>query len=101
MPNIPGGLAVSVVGIVNGAINGIAPQVFVFLRSLGVVGTSRSESQARSSSRHAARPIPLPHPTVVMVAERAGGGRQGLIPRGQADAAPAPSAGQERYTVVS
>jgi hypothetical protein len=36
MPNIPGGLAVSVVGIINGAINGIAPQVFVFLRSLGV-----------------------------------------------------------------
>jgi len=36
VPNIPGGLAVSIVGIVNGAINGIAPQVLVFLRSLGV-----------------------------------------------------------------
>jgi len=36
MPNIPGGLAVSVVGIVNGAINGIAPQLLMFLRSLGV-----------------------------------------------------------------
>jgi hypothetical protein len=36
MPNIPGGLAVSVVGIINGAINGIAPQVLVLLRSLGV-----------------------------------------------------------------
>ena len=35
MPNIPGGLVVSVVGIINGAINGIAPQVLVFLRSLG------------------------------------------------------------------
>jgi len=35
MPNIPGGLAVSVVGIINGAINGIAPQVLL-LRSLGV-----------------------------------------------------------------
>jgi hypothetical protein len=36
MPNIPGGLVVSVVGIINGAINGIAPQVLVLLRSLGV-----------------------------------------------------------------
>ena len=36
MPNIPGGLAVSAVGILNGAINGIAPQQLVFLRSLGV-----------------------------------------------------------------
>jgi hypothetical protein len=36
MPNIPGGFAVSVVGIVNGAINGIAPQVLAILRSIGV-----------------------------------------------------------------
>jgi hypothetical protein len=36
MPNIPGGLVVSVVGIVNGAINGIGPQVLAVLRSLGV-----------------------------------------------------------------
>ncbi|MCW3037805.1 MAG: hypothetical protein JWM17_3117 [Actinobacteria bacterium] len=36
IPNIPGGLAVSVVGILNGAINGIAPQLLVLLRSLGV-----------------------------------------------------------------
>lgn len=36
MPNIPGGLVVSVVGIINGAINGIAPQVLAVLRSLGV-----------------------------------------------------------------
>jgi hypothetical protein len=36
MPNVPGGLAVSVVGIVNGAINGIAPQLLVLLRSLGL-----------------------------------------------------------------
>jgi uncharacterized membrane protein YbjE (DUF340 family) len=33
---IPGGLAVSVVGIVNGAINAIVPQVLVLLRSLGI-----------------------------------------------------------------
>jgi len=36
MPNIPGGLVVSVVGIINGAINGIGPQVLAVLRSLGV-----------------------------------------------------------------
>jgi hypothetical protein len=36
MPNIPGGFVVSVVGIINGAINGIAPQVLAFLSSLGV-----------------------------------------------------------------
>jgi hypothetical protein len=33
---IPGGLVVSVVGIINGAINAIAPQVLVLLRSLGI-----------------------------------------------------------------
>lgn len=33
---IPGGLVVSVVGIVNGAINAISPQVLVLLRSLGI-----------------------------------------------------------------
>jgi hypothetical protein len=36
MPQVPGGLAVSIVGIINGAINAIGPQVLVFLRSLGV-----------------------------------------------------------------
>ncbi|MEA2230542.1 MAG: hypothetical protein QOD83_358 [Solirubrobacteraceae bacterium] len=36
VPQIPGGLAVSIVGIVNGAINGIFPQVLVLLRSLGI-----------------------------------------------------------------
>jgi hypothetical protein len=33
---LPGGLAVSVVGIVNGAINAVVPQVLVLLRSLGI-----------------------------------------------------------------
>jgi hypothetical protein len=37
VPQIPGGLVVSIVGIINGAINGIAPQVLVFLHSLGLV----------------------------------------------------------------
>jgi hypothetical protein len=36
IPNIPGGLAVSIVGIINGAINGIGPQVLALLRSLGI-----------------------------------------------------------------
>lgn len=36
IPQIPGGLAVSIVGIINGAINAIAPQVLVLLRSLGI-----------------------------------------------------------------
>jgi hypothetical protein len=36
VPQIPGGLAVSIVGIVNGAINGIFPQLLVLLRSLGI-----------------------------------------------------------------
>jgi hypothetical protein len=37
MPNIPGGLVVSIVGIINGAINAIAPQVLALLASLGLV----------------------------------------------------------------
>jgi hypothetical protein len=37
MPNIPGGLVVSIVGIINGAINAVAPQVLAFLASLGLV----------------------------------------------------------------
>jgi hypothetical protein len=36
MPNIPGGLVVSIVGIINGAINGILPQVYALLHSLGI-----------------------------------------------------------------
>jgi hypothetical protein len=36
MPNIPGGLAVSLVGIINGAINGIVPQLYALLSSLGI-----------------------------------------------------------------
>jgi hypothetical protein len=36
IPNIPGGLAVSIVGIINGAINAIGPQVLALLRSLGI-----------------------------------------------------------------
>lgn len=36
MPNVPGGLVVSLVGIINGAINGILPQVYALLRSLGI-----------------------------------------------------------------
>ena len=36
MPNIPGGLAVSIVGIINGAINGVLPQLLALLRGLGV-----------------------------------------------------------------
>ena len=35
-PQIPGGLAVSLVGIINGAINGIFPQLLVLLHSLGL-----------------------------------------------------------------
>jgi hypothetical protein len=36
IPQIPGGLVVSIVGIINGAINGIAPQVLTLLASLGL-----------------------------------------------------------------
>jgi hypothetical protein len=36
VPQIPGGLAVSIVGIINGAINAIAPQVFALLHMLGL-----------------------------------------------------------------
>jgi hypothetical protein len=36
MPNVPGGIVVSIVGIVNGAINAIAPLVLSLLRSLGL-----------------------------------------------------------------
>lgn len=36
VPNIPGGLVVSIVGILNGAINAIAPQVFALLAVLGI-----------------------------------------------------------------
>ena len=36
IPNISGGLVVSLVGILNGAINGIAPQLLVALRGLGL-----------------------------------------------------------------
>jgi len=37
IPNVPGGLVVSLVGIINGAINAIAPQVLALLASLGLV----------------------------------------------------------------
>lgn len=36
LPNVPGGLAVSLVGIINGAINAIGPQLFALLSSLGI-----------------------------------------------------------------
>jgi hypothetical protein len=36
-PQIPGGLVVSLVGIINGAINGIFPQVLALLAALGIV----------------------------------------------------------------
>lgn len=36
IPQIPGGTVVSIVGIINGAINGVAPQLLVLLRSLGI-----------------------------------------------------------------
>jgi hypothetical protein len=36
VPNIPGGLVVSLTGIINGAINAIAPQVLALLSSLGL-----------------------------------------------------------------
>ena len=36
IPQIPGGLMVSLVGIINGAINAIAPQVLALLATLGV-----------------------------------------------------------------
>jgi hypothetical protein len=35
-PQLPGGTVVSIVGIINGAINAIAPQVLELLRSLGI-----------------------------------------------------------------
>jgi hypothetical protein len=35
-PQIPGGLAVSLVGILNGALNAIAPQVLAILHTLGI-----------------------------------------------------------------
>jgi hypothetical protein len=38
VPQIPGGLAVSVVGIINGAINGIFPQLLAFAQMLGIAG---------------------------------------------------------------
>jgi hypothetical protein len=37
VPQIPGGLVVSLVGIINGAINGIFPQVLALLASIGIV----------------------------------------------------------------
>jgi hypothetical protein len=37
VPQIPGGLAVSIVGIINGAINGILPQLNALLHALGIV----------------------------------------------------------------
>jgi len=36
VPQIPGGLAVSIVGIINGAINAIAPQLNALLAALGI-----------------------------------------------------------------
>jgi hypothetical protein len=36
VPNISGGLVVSIVGILNGAINGILPQLYALLASLGI-----------------------------------------------------------------
>lgn len=36
LPNLPGGLAVSLVGILNGAINAIGPQVLALLAALGI-----------------------------------------------------------------
>lgn len=36
VPQIPGGIVVSLVGIINGALNAVAPQVLALLRSLGV-----------------------------------------------------------------
>jgi hypothetical protein len=36
VPQIPGGLAVSIVGIINGAINGIFPQLLAFAQTLGL-----------------------------------------------------------------
>ena len=35
-PNVPGGLAASIVGILNGVINAIGPQVLALLAALGV-----------------------------------------------------------------
>jgi hypothetical protein len=37
VPQIPGGLAVSIVGIINGVINAIAPQVYALLHTIGLV----------------------------------------------------------------
>lgn len=36
MPNVPGGLVVSITGIINGAINAILPQLHALLSSLGL-----------------------------------------------------------------
>jgi hypothetical protein len=36
VPQIPGGLVVSLVGIINGAINGIVPQLYALLSSLWI-----------------------------------------------------------------
>jgi hypothetical protein len=36
LPNVSGGLVVSIVGILNGAINAISPQLHALLASLGV-----------------------------------------------------------------
>jgi hypothetical protein len=36
LPNISGGLVASLVGIINGAINAIGPQVLALLAALGV-----------------------------------------------------------------
>jgi hypothetical protein len=36
VPQIPGGLAVSIVGIINGVINAIAPQVLALIHTLGL-----------------------------------------------------------------
>jgi hypothetical protein len=35
-PQLPGGIVSSIVGIINGAINAVAPQVLALLRSLGL-----------------------------------------------------------------
>jgi hypothetical protein len=47
VPQIPGGLAVSIVGIINGVINAIAPQVFARLHTLGLAPPSREAEPVR------------------------------------------------------
>jgi hypothetical protein len=37
IPQIPGGIVVSIVGIINGAINAIVPQLNALLSALGIV----------------------------------------------------------------